>query len=95
MDICNRFDVDGQSSLYVAGVEGAYTDEEIASVFEINGNISKIVRIPDELGQPEGRALIEYASDRSISRTDPSTLGTIPSPKDPAVVWSVRTIGDM
>lgn len=95
MDICNRFDVDGQSSLYATGIEGAYTDEEIANVFEVNGNISKIVRIPNAPEQLEGRVLIEYASDRSISRIDPTTLGTLPSPKDPAVVWSVRTIRDI
>lgn len=95
MDICNRFGVDGQSSLYITGMKGDYTDVEIASTFEVNGEISKIVKIPDEPGQPEGRVLLQYVSDRSISRIDPITLGTIPSPKDPAVVWSVRTIRDV
>lgn len=95
MDICNRFGVNGQNSLYVTGIGSDYTDEEINTVFKVNGDISKIVRIPDESGQPEGRALIQYASDRSISRIDPITLGTLQSPKDPAVSWVVRTIRDV
>ena len=95
MDICNRFEVNGQNSLYVIGIGSDYTDEEINTVFRVNGDISKIVRIPDESGQPEGRALIQYASDRSISRIDPISLGTIPSPKDPAVSWFARTIRDV
>lgn len=95
MDICNRFEVNGQNSLYVTGIGSDYTDEEINTVFKVNGDISKIVRIPDESGQPEGRALIQYASDRSISRIDPITLGTVPSPRDPAVSWFARTIRDV
>lgn len=95
MDICNRFEVNGQNSLYVTGIGSDYTDEEVDAMFKVNGDISKIVRIPDELGQPEGRALIQYASDRSISRIDPITLGTLPSPKDPSVSWFVRTIRDI
>lgn len=95
MDICNRFEVNGQNSLYVTGIGPEYTDEEITAVFKVNGDISKLVRIPDESGQPEGRALIQYASDRSISRIDPITLGTVPSPKDPAVMWFARTIRDV
>uniref|UniRef100_A0A8C5DCT6 CCHC-type domain-containing protein n=1 Tax=Gouania willdenowi TaxID=441366 RepID=A0A8C5DCT6_GOUWI len=95
MDLCNRFGVDGQSSLYITGIDGDYTDEEIASTFEVNGEVSKIVKVPDEPGQPEGRVLLQYTSNRSISKIDPIILGTIPSPKDPAVVWSVRTIGDV
>lgn len=95
MDICNRFEVNGQNSLYVAGIGTDYTDEEISSVFKVNGDISKMVRIPDESGQPEGRVLIQYASDRSISRIDPITLGTLQSPKDPAVSWVARTIRDV
>lgn len=94
MDVCNRFNVNGQNSLYATGIEDFYTDEEIANVFKVNGMISKIVRMLNEPRQPEGRALIDYASDRSISRIDPITLGTLPSPKDPAVVWLVRTIRD-
>ncbi|CAI5680231.1 unnamed protein product [Oreochromis niloticus] len=95
MDICNRFEVNGQNTLYVTGIGPEYTDEEITAVFKVNGDISKLVRIPDELGQPEGRALIQYASDRSISRIDPITLGTVPSPKDPAVLWFARTIREV
>lgn len=95
MDICKRFGVNGQNSLYVTGIGSDYTDEEISTVFEVNGDISKIVRIPDESGQPEGRTLIEYTSDRSISRIDPITLGTLPSPKDPALSWVARTIRDV
>ena len=95
MDICNRFEVNGQNSLYVTGIGSDYTNEEINTVFKVNGDISKIVRIPDESGQPEGRALIQYASDRSISTIDPITLGTLPSPKDPAVSWFARTIRDV
>lgn len=95
MDICNRFEIIGQNSLYVSGIGSDYTDEEIDTVFKVNGDISKIVRIPDESGQPEGRALIQYASDSSISRIDPITLGTLPSPKNPAVSWVGRTIRDV
>lgn len=95
MDICNRFEVNGQCALYATGIEDIYTSEEIASVFAVNGEILKIVRIPNEPGQPEGRTLVEYVSDRSISRVDPITLGTLQSPKNPAVVWSVRTIRDI
>lgn len=91
MDIFNRFGVNGQNSLYVTGIGKDHIDEEIITVLKINGDISKIVRIPDESGQPEGRALIEYPSNRSISRIDPITLGTLPSPKDPNVLWSART----
>lgn len=72
MDIWNRFEVNGQNSLYVTGIGSDCTDEEIDTVFKVNGDISKIVRIPNESGQPEGRALIQYASDRSISRINPS-----------------------
>lgn len=60
--------------------------------FLINGEVSKVVKIPDEPGQPEGRVLLQYASDMSISKIDPITL---PSSKNPAVTWSVRTIGDV
>ena len=95
MDLCNRFEVNGQNSLYVTGIGSDCTDEEISTVFKVNGDISKIVRIPDESGQPEGRALIQYASDRSISRIDPMTLGTVSSPKDPAMLWFTRPIRDV
>lgn len=95
MDICNRFEVNSQCSLYVTGIEESYTDEEISLVFGINGEILKIIRIPNESRQPEGRVLIEYVSDKSVSRADPITLGTILSPKDSAVVWSVRPIRDI
>lgn len=95
MDICNLFEVNGQNSLYVTGVGSDYTNEEISTVFKVNGAISKIVRMPDESGQPGGRVLIQYVSDRSISRIDPVTLGTLPSPKDPAVSWVARTIRDV
>lgn len=91
LDICNRFGVDGQSSLYITGIKRDYTDEEMAGTFEVNGEVSKVVKIPDKPGQLEGRVLLQYASDKSISKIDPITLGTIPIPKDPAVVWSVRT----
>lgn len=93
MDICNRYD--GQSSLDVTGVKGDYTCEEIASAFIINGEVSKVVKIPDEAGQPGGRVLLQYASDMSISKIDPITLGTVASPRDPTVTWSVRTIRDV
>lgn len=89
MDLCICFDVDGQSSLYVEDIEGAYTDEEISNVFEVSGDISKVVRIPDESGQPEGRVLVKFSSDRPISSVNPSILATLPSPLDPSVVWSV------
>lgn len=95
MDLCRRFDVDGQCSLFVTGVEGIYTDDDIASVFSVNGKVSRIVRIPDESNQPEGRVLIQYLSDQAISKINPQILGDLPSPKDPAIGWSVKTIRDV
>lgn len=95
MDVCNRFDVDGQCSLYITGIKGDYTCEEIASAFTINGEVCKVVKVPDEPGQPKGRVLLQYVSDMSISKIDPITLGTVPSPRNPAVTWTVRTIRDV
>lgn len=37
MDLCSRFHVDGQCSLYVTGIENS--NEDVTSVFEINGEI--------------------------------------------------------
>lgn len=95
MDLCNRFNVNGQCSLYVTGIEGVYTDDDITKVFEINGKVSKVARIPNEPNEVEGRVLIEYVSDKSISKIDPKILGDLPSPNDPSVVWSVRTIREV
>lgn len=95
MDICNRFGVDGQCSLYITGIKEDYTCEEIANTFTINGTVSKVVKVPDEQGEPEGRVLLQYASDMSISKIDPITLGTVPSPRNPAVTWTVKTIRDV
>ncbi|XP_060780329.1 uncharacterized protein LOC132888274 [Neoarius graeffei] len=95
MDLCNRYGVHGQCCLVVVGVDEISTEEMIISFFEQNGKISKCIRIPDEPGQPNGRALIVYASETSITKINPDTLGHIPSPNDPAILWHVRTIRDI
>ncbi|KAK7893154.1 hypothetical protein WMY93_022306 [Mugilogobius chulae] len=77
------------------GIDKAYTDSDITEFFKANGDIKKIVRVPDDPQSPLGRTLIEYSSDRTISRLDPAQLGDIPSPNDPAVTWSVRTIREL
>ncbi|KAK7882180.1 hypothetical protein WMY93_028354 [Mugilogobius chulae] len=76
-------------------IDKAYTDSDITEFFKANGDIKKIVRVPDDPQSPLGRTLIEYSSDRTISRLDPAQLGDLPSPNDPAVTWSVRTIREL
>lgn len=95
MDLCNRYDVRGQNSLYVTGIDVSYSEKEITDFFNVNGEVAKVVKIPDETGQPTGRALIEYASDRTIPRLDPATVGDLPSPRDPSVTWHVRAIREI
>lgn len=95
MDLCNQFNVHGPSCLYVTGTNEAYTDSNITDFFKANGDIRKVVRIPNDPEQPQGRALIEYSSDRTISRFGPAQLGDLPSPNDPAVTWCVRTIREL
>lgn len=95
MDLCDRFDVHGQNSLYVTGVEETCDSEDIARIFEAQGKIEKIVRVPDEPEQPAGRVLIQYLSEKSILRISPDFLGDLPSPKDPAMTWHVRTVRDL
>lgn len=95
MDICNQFDLHGPSCLYVTGIDEAYTDEDIVDFFKVNGDIDKVVRVPDDPDHPKGQTLIQYSSDRAISRLDPANLGDLPSPNDPAVSWHVRTIREM
>lgn len=95
MDLCNQFDLHGPSCLYVTGVDETYTDESITDYFKVNGDIVKIVRIPYNPDQPKGQVLIQYSSDRMISRLDPANIGNLPSPDDPTVIWHVRTIREM
>ncbi|CAL9697932.1 unnamed protein product [Knipowitschia caucasica] len=95
MDLCNQFDVHGPSCLYVTGISEAHTDGDIHDFFKDNGEIKKIVRIPEDPEQPQGRVLIEYSSDRSITRLDPAQLGDLPSPSNPTVTWCVRTIREL
>ncbi|KAI2644375.1 Modulator of apoptosis 1 [Labeo rohita] len=95
MDLCKRFDVHGQNCLYVTGVEKTCSIEDITGFFEVHGEISKVVRVPDEPEQPSGRLLIQYSSESSILKIDPDSLGDLTSPKDPAVAWHVRTVRDM
>lgn len=95
MELCNQFDVHGPSCLYVTGIGETYTDEEISDFFAANGTIAAVVRVPDEQDQPRGRTLIQYSSERTISRLDPASLGHLPSPKDPTVSWNVRTIREV
>lgn len=95
MDLCDRFSVNSRNSLLVTGIEDIYVDAEIEQVFSVNGNVSQVVRIPDEQNEPQGRALIEYSSDKSITKIDPVVLGNILSPNDPNVTWHVRTVMNM
>lgn len=95
MELCNRYDLRGQNCFLVTGIDNSYTEEEIKDFFVANGEIAKVVSIPDEPGQPTGRALIEYTSERTISRVDPTALGNLRSPKDPNVMWHVRTIREI
>lgn len=92
MDLCNKYDLKGQNSLFVTGIVGAYTEREISDFFGVNGDIAKVVRIPDEPGLPSGRVLIEYAADETIPRLDPAALGELPCPRNPDVTWHVETI---
>lgn len=95
MELCNRFDLRGQNCLYVTGIDDSYSEPEITDFFATNGDIETIVRVPNEPGQPTGKVLIEYSSDRPISRLNPATVGKLPSPKDPNVTWHVRTIREI
>lgn len=95
MELCNRYDLRGQNCLFVTGIDESYTEQEITDFFKLNGDIAKVVKIPNELKQPTGRALIEYASDVAISRLNPAAVGNLPSPKDPNVTWHVRTIREI
>ncbi|KAJ7996785.1 hypothetical protein DPEC_G00240620 [Dallia pectoralis] len=74
MELCNQFRVHGLSSLYVTGIDEAYSDDDITEFFKVNGDIKKVVRVPDDPEQPRGRALIEYTAERVISRLDPIQL---------------------
>lgn len=95
MELCDRLGVNSQTTLYVTGIEGSCSVDDITDVFLVNGEISKIIRIPNEPNQPEGRTLIEYESDLAIVKIDPATLGELTSPVDPTVKWSARTIRDI
>lgn len=95
MDLCNQFNVHGSSCLYVTGIDEAYSDDDITEFFKVNGDIKKVVRVPNDPEQPRGRALIEYTAERTISRLDPVQLGNLPSPKDPAVTWCVKTVREL
>lgn len=85
MDLCNQYSVHGQSCLYVTGVDKHCTNEDITSFFEVNGEIAKIIRVPEEPDQPTGRVLVQYSSERSVLRINPDSLGELPNPKDPSM----------
>lgn len=89
MDVCDHFSVNGQSTLFVTGIEDIYTDKEIEQVFLVYGSISQIVRIP------HGRVLIKYSTDKSITKIDPIVLGKIASPNDPNMTWHVSNVRNM
>ncbi|CAL9687242.1 unnamed protein product [Knipowitschia caucasica] len=91
MDLCNQFNVHGPSCLFVTGIDEAYSDDDITEFFKVNGDIKKVVRVPNDPEQPQGGALIEYAAERTISRLDPVQLGSLPSPNDSAVTWYVKS----
>lgn len=95
MDLCNQFNVHGPSCLYVTGIDEAFSDDDITEFFKVNGDIKKVVRVPNDPEQPRGCALIEYTAERTISRLDPVQLGSLPSPNDPAVTWCVKTVREL
>lgn len=95
MELCDRFQVNSQTTLYITGVESSCSDDDINDVFVVNGKISKIVRIPNEPDQPQGRTLIEYESEQAILKIDPATLGELTSPVDATTKWSARTVRDI
>lgn len=95
LDLCQRFRVDSKRTLYVTGVDESYSDDDISDIFVINGKISKVIRVPDEPHQPKGRGLVEYESEQSILKIDPSTLGELTSPGDPDLKWFCKTIRDI
>lgn len=95
MDLCGRFQVDYQKTLYVTGVEQSCADDDVSDVFVTNGKISKIIRIPDEPHQPQGRTLVTYESEQAILKVDPVTLGELKSPVDPSVFWVSKTVRDI
>lgn len=95
MDLCNRFDVHGPSCLYVTGIDEQYTDKELTDFFKVVGDIKKVVRVPDVPEQPKARTLVEYSSEQAIKRIDPIILGHVPSPRDPNIIWHVRTIREV
>lgn len=100
MDLCNRFDIHGPSCLYVTGIDEQYMDEEITGFFNVNGDIKKIVRVPDYFdffapGQPRARTFVEHSLERAIYRLDPAGLGHLPSPHDPNITWLVKTIREV
>lgn len=95
MELCNKFDVQGQNCLYVTGIEDSCSEQEIAEFFQTNRDIEKVVKVPDEPEQPTGRVLIEYSSDRAISKVNPDTVGKVPSPRNSNVTWHVRTIREI
>lgn len=53
------------------------------------------MRVPDDPDQPKGRTLVQYSSDRAVSRLDPAFLGNHPSLGDPNITWHVRTIREL
>ncbi|CAL9689979.1 unnamed protein product [Knipowitschia caucasica] len=95
MDLCERFRADSQKTLYVTGIGRSFSDDDISDVFGVNGEISNIIRIPNEPHQPQGRTLIVYESEQAILKVDPSTLGELVKPEDPTVKWFSKTIRDI
>lgn len=95
MDLCNQFDLHGPSCLYVTGIDETCTDKEINDFFKVNGDIEKIVRVPDKPDKPKGQTLIQYSSEQTISRLNPANLGNLPSPYDPTLTWHVRSIREV
>ena len=82
MEYCNRYDVHGQSCLFVSGIDETYSDDYIIDIFEVHGGIVKCIRVPDEVGKPNGRVLVQYRDERSVARMDPDFLGKTFSPDD-------------
>lgn len=77
LDLCEHFQADSQKILCVTGIERRCSGDDITNVFEVNATISKVARVPDDPGQPEGRTLIVFESEQDILKIDSSALGEV------------------
>lgn len=92
MEYCNRYDVNGQSCLFVSGIDEKYSDDDIIDIFKVHGDIVKCIRVPNELSKPKGRVLVQYRDERAIARIDPDFLDTTFHPDESDASWHITAI---